>query len=280
MRNELLHIYRNTPFGRENLLQSIYFCSVLGMRLAIYLPETKKILMYFSQRPVQVDLDSSYLKDPKSSQRHIHECLEGQNVEYRIYRSSEYSASNLADVGTDFDIMSCPRVISDLSSKIGLGHIGSKVRHLLHFASFPVLIPSQAFKKWNSLTVMFGGSKTGIKSLQLAIKIAQSTALPLNIFTYAEKGKSRKHYEEIIKQWNLWEELESTLQEWYFFEKGDLSINLFAVPHDSLVVMGILGHGRVKDFFFGSTTEKVQTTLPNNMLLIGPKYDRHWWYSM
>lgn len=280
MRNELLHIYRNTPFGRENLLQSIYFCSVLGIQLVIYLPETKKMLMYFASQPVQVDLDSSYLKDPESRERHILECLDGEKVEYRYYRSSEYSASNLADVNTDFDFMSSPRVISDLSSKIGLGHIGSKVRNLLLYASFPILIPSQSFKKWNSITVMFGGSKTGVKSLQLAIKIAQTSGFPLYIFTHAEKGKSRNYYQDIIKHWNLWEELESTLQNWYFYEKGELSTNLFSVPHDSLVIMGILGHGSVKEFFFGSTTEKVQTTLPNNMLLIGPRYEEHWWYKM
>ncbi len=278
MRNELLHIFRNTPLGRENLLQSIYFCSVLGMRLVVYLPDTKKILLYFTKRAVQLDLDSSYLKDPESRGRHVLECLQEHKVEYRFYRSLEYSASNLADLHTDFDIMSSPRVISDLSSKIGLGHIGSKVRNLLLFASFPVLIPSQAFKKWNSITLMFGGSQTAVKSLQLAIKIAQTTGFPLYIFTHAEKGKSKEHYEGIIKQGNLWEDLESTLDNWYFFEKGDLTSNLFAVPHDSLVVMGLLGHGSVKDFFFGSTTEKVQTTLPNNMLLIGPRYEQHCWF--
>ncbi len=280
MRNELLHIYRNTPFGRENLLQSIYFCSVLGVRLVIYLPETKKLLMYFRGRPVQVDLDSSYLKDPKTRDIHIRECLEGQDIDYELYRSSEYSASNLADLGTDFDFMSSPRVVSDLSSKIGLGHIGSKVRNLLLSASFPMLIPSQAFKKWNSMTVMFGGSINGVKALQLGIRLSQISGLPLYMFTQAENGKSRNHYEEIIKQRNLWEAFQTTVNRWHFFEKGDLSVNLFAVPHDSLVVMGIFGHGIVKDFFFGSTTEKIQTILPNNMLLLGPKYKEHRWYQI
>ncbi len=280
MRNELLHIFRNAPLGRENLLQSVYFCSLLRIKLVIYLPETTKLLLYFKERLIQVDLDSSYLQDPQSREAHIQECLENQNLDYKYYRSSQFSASNLADVDTDFDFMSCPRVISDLSSRIGLGHIGAKVRRILHFASFPILIPSQAYKEWKSITVMFGGSINGVKALQLGIKISQTSGLPLHIFTQAENGKSRDSYEEIIKQRNLWEDFQATVHRWHFFAKGNLSINLFAVPHDSLIVMGIFGHGIVKDFFFGSTTEKIQNTLPNNMLLIGPKYKKHWWYNV
>ena len=62
---QIFHIFRNTPFGRETLLQSIYFCKMTGTSLIIYIPEFTKFLMYFDNEVVQVDLDSSYLTAPK-----------------------------------------------------------------------------------------------------------------------------------------------------------------------------------------------------------------------
>ena len=42
MKNSLLHVFRNTPFGRETLLLSAYSCQKLQLSLDIYLPEEKK----------------------------------------------------------------------------------------------------------------------------------------------------------------------------------------------------------------------------------------------
>jgi hypothetical protein len=57
MKKPLLHIFRNTPFGRETLLQSAYFCHRTQLPLSIYLPESKSFLLYFDSEVVQVDLD-------------------------------------------------------------------------------------------------------------------------------------------------------------------------------------------------------------------------------
>lgn len=40
----LLHIFRNTPFGRETLLQSAYFCRRMQLPLYIYIPQFKNFL--------------------------------------------------------------------------------------------------------------------------------------------------------------------------------------------------------------------------------------------
>ena len=61
MAKQLLHIFRNTPFGRETLLQSANFCRQLDVTLVIYIPEYTKFLMYFDNDVVQIDLDHSYL---------------------------------------------------------------------------------------------------------------------------------------------------------------------------------------------------------------------------
>jgi len=67
---KLLHIFRNTPFGREMLLGSSYFCKKTGVSPVIYIPEYLKFLMYFENDVVQVDLDKSFLKAPGTAKEH------------------------------------------------------------------------------------------------------------------------------------------------------------------------------------------------------------------
>ena len=80
MFNKLLHIFRNTPFGRETLFQSIYFCKQVGAIPAIYIPEFPKFLMYFENNVVQVDLDDSYLISKDTALEHVAEILEQENI--------------------------------------------------------------------------------------------------------------------------------------------------------------------------------------------------------
>jgi len=68
-------------------------------------------------------------------------------------------------------------------------------------------------------------------------------------------------------------ETEKAEVEWLFFDKGRFSENVYAVPHEALVVVGAYGHGLVKELVFGSMMEKIQTLVPNNMLIVGPRYD-------
>ncbi len=66
--------------------------------------------------------------------------------------------------------------------------------------------------------------------------------------------------------------LKSVLDQWTFFEKGRFEDNLYAVPHDALVILGAYGHGIIRDIMFGSMMEKIQSTISNNLLIAGPKY--------
>jgi hypothetical protein len=52
----------------------------------------------------------------------------------------------LPDIQPNFDFMTCPRTISYLSSKIGLGYSGLRVRRIVNSARLPVLLSSPAFK--------------------------------------------------------------------------------------------------------------------------------------
>lgn len=272
MEAQLFHIFRNNPLGRETLLQSIYFCKRLGASLVIYIPKFTKFLMYFENDVVQIDLDASYLTSPDTALAHAAELVEQGAVTARFLEPKHYTASTLPDIQTNFDFMACPRSISDLSSKIGLGYIGPRVRRIVNSARFPVLITSPVYKEWKSVLVFFGGSANALKALKLGLRICrESGGIPLDIFTQVNKIPMET-YEKAIADEKLEDEMEQFLNRWHVFETGTLEENLYNVPHDSLVVLGAYGHGFIKSMFFGSKMEKIQSTISNNLLIVGPNY--------
>ena len=267
----LLHIFRNTPLGRETFLESLYFCDQLSLEPQVYIPSTTKFLMYFEHDAVQVDLDGSYLNSPGTAQRHARELLENMDMEAHFVDPKQFTASTLPDLSTSYEFMCCPRSISDLSSKIGLGHIGAKVRRILHNSRFPVLIPSAVYKPWNSITVLFGGSQNAVKSLRLGLAVGRRTGLPVDVFTYGP-GRSREDYRQVLEHRGLLQTVERQIRSWNFYDSGKFQENLWEIPHDALLVLGAYGHGVIRDLLFGSTMEAVQTTMPNNMLIAGPHF--------
>ena len=62
------------------------------------------------------------------------------------------------------------------------------------------------------------------------------------------------------------------VDQWHVFETGAFEENLYEVPHDALVVLGAYGHGVIRTIVFGSKMEKIQSTLSNNLLIVGPNY--------
>jgi len=276
--DSMFHVFRNTPFGRETFLQALDFCQKLDLRLQVYIPKSRKFLLYLGNRALQIELTSAYIRSPSTAEDHVRELIQDDPDRVHFYIPADYSASNLPDIDGDFQFMTCPRNISDLSTKISLGHIGSKVRQILFNASFPVLIPNPVFKPWKSISVMFGGSQNGIKCLQLGLIISRLTGHPLYVFTQAE-GKSQEEYRSILEQRGMLQEVENEVQEWYFFKSGPLAENLYDVPHESLVIAGTYGQKDLKGFFFGSTMEKLQSILPNNLLLLSQHFHKHPWFN-
>ncbi len=271
MENRLLHIFRNNPFGRETLLQSIYFCNKVGAFPVIYIPETTKFLMYFDNDVVQVDLDKSYLTSPETALKRATELVEQGGLKARFLDPKHYTASTLPDIQTNFDYMCCPRSVSDMSSKIGLGYIGPRVRRIVKSARFPVLITSPVYKEWKSIAVFFGGSVNAVKALRLGFHIARASGMQLDVFTQTE-NLSKEDYQQIIKDRNLEKEMKLYVNRWHFFENRVFEENLYDVPHDALVILGAYGHGVIRNFVFGSMMEKIQSTISNNLLIAGPNY--------
>jgi nucleotide-binding universal stress UspA family protein len=227
--------------------------------------------MYFANDVVQVDLDGSYLTAPKTARAHAIELLEQGGIKPHFLTPKNFTASTLPDIPTHFDFMCCPRSISDLSSKIGLGYIGPRVRRIVESARFPVLIASPVYKEWRSIAVFFGGSANAVNALRLGIQISRLAGMPLNVFTQLEKGFSKK-YEQILKDESLYEEVTRFVNVWHRFKKGAFEENLYEVPHDALVILGAYGHGLLKSLVFGSKIETVQSTISNNLLISGLNY--------
>lgn len=272
METRLLHIFRNTPLGREVLLQSTYFCKTIGVQPMIYIPEFIKFLMYFENDVAQIDLDSSYLTAPETARAHAIDIVRSQGLpEPEFMEPKNFTASTLPDIPVNFDFMCCPRSISDLSSKIGLGYLGPRVRRIVQSARFPVLIAGSVFKPWTSVAVMFGGSANAVKALKLGLRISRKSGLPLDIFTQLGKH-THDDYQKIIQQKHLAKDIDQQVRKWTVFDSGEFAENLYDVPHDALVILGAYGHGIIKEMLFGSVMEKVQSVLPNNLLIVGPKY--------
>lgn len=218
MANQLFHIFRNNPLGRETFLQSLYFCKVMQASIVIYIPNHKKFLIYFENNIVQVDLDKSYITSPKTAVRHVNELVKEMSLTATFIKPKTYSASELPDIQPNFDFMCCPRSISDLSSKIGLGYIGPRVRHIVNSAQFPVLLSSPAFKEWQSIAVFFGGSVNAVNALKLGFWISKVSGLPVDVFTQLE-NLSRESYEKVIEKNNLKKEINRRGNKWHMFEK-------------------------------------------------------------
>ena len=268
METQLFHVFRNTPQGRETLLQSLYFCKAVEASLVIYIPKHKRFLMYFENDMVKVDLDESYLTSPETAIKHATELVKKKKMTARFLEFKNHSASKPPVIQANFDFMCSPRSISDFSSKISLGYIGPRVRGIVNSARFPVFLTSPAFKAWQSIAVFFGGSVNSVNALKLGLRISRVSGFPVEVFTQME-NLTRESYEKIIENNNLKKEMNRRENKWHIFERGSFEENLYQVPHDALVVLGASGHNLLKNIVFGNKMEKIQSTLPNNLLIVG-----------
>ena len=171
--------------------------------------------------------------------------------------------------------MACPRVLSDQSSRIGLGHIGPKVRSLVRHAPFPVFIPAMSYKPWNNVTVFFGGSQLGVIAVKQGIAFARLAQAKFTIHTQLD-GTTREECTRSLTEAGVLSHVTSQDESWAFFDEGSFEENLYAVPHDHLIVVGAAGHKLMKELVFGSKLETIQATLPNPLVVVGPHCRTPW----
>ena len=265
----LFHVFRNTPFGRDTLLQSVYFARKLDLPITLYIPKHQQFIMHFTNASVTVDLDRGFLASQETARLHAENILLENDIKTHFFEPTNFTSLDLPDVPASCSYMCCPRSISDLSTKIGMGYIGPKVRQIVQNAGFPVLIPTPVYKEWHRVVAFFGGSENAVKAVKLAAREAKASGLPLHLFTKSE-NKPQTEYEDLLLHNGLKEVLENQIENWLFFSEGKFNELLYEVPSDALVVLGAYGHGAIKEILFGSKMEEIQSVLPNNMLIIGP----------
>lgn len=266
----MFHVFRNSPLGRENLLQAGYFRGKqLGLTLAVYIPTTTRFLMRFDTGEVTGELDDSYVRYPATARAHAVEVLDDIGAKYTFFEPGELADTHLPEIPVDWAVMSCPRAISQHSSRIGLGHIGPKVRGIAKHAPFPVFIPAMAYKPWAGVSIFFGGSWVGCLAVQEGIAIARLARVPFTVFTQLD-GITRDQCERALSEANVLNELRAADGTWHCFENGTFEENLYAVPHDHLVVVGAAGHRLMTELIFGSKLETIQAILPQPLVVVGP----------
>jgi len=276
VQTSLLHIFRNSPMGRENLMQSAYLCKKqFGLSLAVYIPEGTQFAMEFGGNPVAFPLDGSYVAYPSTARQHAEDVLAELECDHQWYVPTQRLAATLPLLPTEWAMMACPRVISEQSARIGLGHIGPKVRALVKQAPFPVFIPSMSFKAWTNVTAFFGGSELGAVAVKEGIAIARLARVPCAIHTQLI-GITKEECEKSLSDAGILSAITSHDIEWRVYDEGALEENLYAVPHDSLVVVGAAGHKLLKELIFGSKLEAIQATLPNPLVVVGPNCRTPW----
>ena len=271
MAARLFHVFRNNSFGRETLLQSIYFCKKVGASLLIYIPKHRMYSMHFKNDVVKVDLDNSYFTSPIITIKHARKLVKKLGIRARFLGPKHYTTSLLPDIQPNFDFMTCPRSINDMSSKIDLDYLGPGVRRIIESARFPVLITSSAYKEWQKIAVFFDGSAKTVNALKLGFHISRASGIRLDVFPQMEQG-SHESYEEIIKDKNLQKEIRRRVNKWHIFEKGTFEEILFEVPNDALVIIGAYDHSFIKDIVFASKMEEIPSIFPDNLLIAGPNY--------
>lgn len=260
MNRGIFHIFRNTPLGRETLFQSMYFAQTLQIPLRVYIAQTTRFLMYFDQAVVQIDLDASYLRSPETARRHLDDLIKQTEVTAGMVVPRHFTGPDLPDIPPEFDYMSCPRCISHGSSRIGLGIIGPKVRMLVSRATFPVLITSPAFKPWRSLAVLCNGDSAQDGALDAAMYLKARSGLPLDYYRLGN-GNGQDAPDPSVA---------AAFRQSHGLEMKSLAAALYDIPHDALVIISTGNQVLVKSLLFGSLLEKVQATLANNLLVVGP----------
>lgn len=269
MERTLLHVYRNSPLGRETLLQSAYFCEAIQCGLRVYIPRHPQFLLYFDDAVSTVGLDASYLRDPETAEDRVTEIVSEFKVTLEFVEPTGFTAPTLPNVPSDHSFMACPRSMSELATKIRFGHLGPRVRAIVMKAGIPVLLPTPVFKPWKSVVACFGGSDNAVRAAVRARALSRDAKMPLSLLTFAE-GKVRGYYEEPLERAGLLDDIRSGEASWMFIDDQCTPEHLFGISRDALIVVGAYGQGVVREAVFGSKLETIQTEVPNNLLVVGP----------
>lgn len=268
---KMLHIYQNSPLGRERLMQSACFCSrVPGLNLVVYIPTSPQFSMNLLHSLLHIQLDQSYVAFPATAREHVDRILADFSCRYDYQEHPSHYSGMIPPLPSDWTVMACPRILSKRPPRLSrLANLGPKVRNLAKNAPFPLFIPSEQYKPWQGVTAFFGGSNRGAAVVRQTLSLCEASQLPLHIHTQLNEH-SLKDCEDMLRAHGLWERLKVVDLDWRIFDRASFEENLFEVSPDNLVVIGAAAESALRSLVLGSKLELVQSTLPNPLLVVGP----------
>lgn len=267
----LFHIYSNTPLGRETLFQAIHFCKTLNLTLSIFIPHSKWVFLRCGSETddLMIEFDNSYLFSPKTAISNAKETIKDKGLRTNWIIPEKDKKKYSPKITGSFEFMCCTRCIKEPLSKLSVGYIDTLVRKIVNTARFPVLIPSLMYRPWKRLAIFYGGSDSSLNALKLGLQISQVSGFKMDIFTQLE-DRDNKKFRDSIDCHSLENAIDEVCDNWYEFNSEDFITNIYNVSHDSLVVLGGF-HSHIRRNY-SSMMEKIQSTLPNNLLAVGPNY--------
>ncbi|MFQ5604888.1 MAG: universal stress protein [bacterium] len=274
MTMNILHIYRNTPLGRETLRQAADFTRKIHGKLQVYIPQYDRFLFYFEREAVEIRLDQSYLYLPDTAEHNVRQIVEPFEIPFSFVKIASKTASSLPNLPTNFDLLSLPRIMVERQGRMQLSAIGAGIRQIVKSTPTPALLSPGRFHDWQEILVLFGGSDFSISALKWALLISRHANLAVNMLTLLEEGRELSDYERILEEQQI---DRAGIGQWNCLPAGSVVTLLEAIPRDALIAMGAYGHGRVLEKLFGSTTELIQKNTANLLMLVGenglsPKY--------
>jgi len=79
--------------------------------------------MYIKKTVVTVDLDKAFLRSPDTAREHAEAMIGSAGFEADFLTPDDFTSGSIPNLPVDTAYMCCPRSISDLSTKIGLGMV-------------------------------------------------------------------------------------------------------------------------------------------------------------
>lgn len=273
MDDSLFHIYSNTPLGRESLFQAIHFCRTLNLSLTVYIPSSKWFFLGFGTEAdaIMVELDNSYLSSPETALNNASDLIYEKGLQTKWIVPEKDERRDEEKITVPFEFMCCMRCLKAPISKLSVGYIDTLVRKIVNIARFPVLITSVMYRPWTRLAIFYGGSDSSLCALKLGVHICRSSGLKMDIFTQNE-GRDKQSIRETIDSLSFENAINRVCDNWIEFNSDDFISNMYNVPRDALVVLG--GFRSQIGRNYSSIMEKIQSTIPNNLLVIGPNYSK------
>ena len=252
------HVYQDSPRGREALMQSAFFCRMLGAAPVVYVPEAPRFLMYFENRVVQVDLgEEDWGRAGRSAAAaRAAEILADVGLDARFLEVRHRTTPALPDIPVDYDYMACPVPLDArlwLYSDLGM-------RKLPAVAPFPIFIPAVVSRPWKSILCCHGGTKSAAAVFSLAQNLAREMDLPLDLLGLGAREILDASLQKTPKG----------IRHFLWLEKGKGN-PWMEVPADALIVLAAWGGSWIREALLPSFKKDLRRSLPSPMLFVGPQ---------